>query len=111
MRALWIVMMLLFAPRAFAEKVYGATIPDDVAKLDEGRYKSKKDWDRTMRSLRSAYENTKGIVFQRMITSPKLKNAYHIKNTQPNRRWDGINVYETAEGKIFIVVLPAAPKK
>jgi hypothetical protein len=111
MRALLVVVMLLFAPRAFAERVYGATIPDEVAKLDDGRYRSKKDWDRTMRAFRNAYGNAKGIVFQRIETSAKVKNAYHIQNTQPKRRWDGINVYETQEGKIFIVVLPATPKK
>ena len=112
MRAFLVVAMLLIGAPAFAaEKVYGAIIPDDVAKLDDGRYRSKKDWDKTMRSFRNAYENTKGIVFQRMTTSPRVRNAYHIQNTQANRRWDGINVYETQDGKIFIVVLPATPKK
>ena len=112
MRAIFLCLaFLLIATPAFAEKVYGAIIPDEVAKLDEARYRSKKDWEHTMRQLRKAHENTKGIVFQRMNTSPKVKNAYHILNTQQGRRWDGINVYETAEGKIFIVVLPAAPKK
>jgi hypothetical protein len=112
MRALWLCLALVLAPvPALAEKVYGAIIPDDVAKLDEARFRSKKDWEKTMRSFRNAYENSKGIVFQRMNTSPKVKNGYHILNTQAGRRWDGINVYETAEGKIFIVVLPATPKK
>ncbi len=108
---LLLAMLLAVAPDAFAERVFGATIPDDVSKLDDTRYRSKKDWDKTMRSFRNMYDRTSGVVFQRIATTPKVRNAYHIQNTRPDRHWDGINVYETADGKVFITVLPAAPKK
>lgn len=90
---------------AAAATVSGASIPPEVSRVGRGRYRSKRDWDRTLRFFRGVYGRKQGIIWKRLDTPPRVK-AIHIANTRARRRWDGINIYES-EGKVTIVVLPA----
>lgn len=106
-------VFLLFAgasARAEAKRVFGALIPDEVHRVDDARYRSRRDWDKTLRFFRSVYKRTSGVVWRRIETPPNVK-AIHIQNTRRKRKWDGINVYETKSGKVFIYVLRSTPKK
>lgn len=88
---------------AQAAKVHGAFILDESVKVDKSRYKSKKDWDRTLRFFGSVYRGKPGIVFRKIASPPKVE-AFYIENTNPNQGWEGINIYETSAG-IFIYVI------
>lgn len=114
MRALLAACVFFFlagvASRAEAKRVFGAAIPDEVRRIDEGRFRSRRDWDRTLRFFRSVYRRTSGVVWRRIETPPNVK-AIHIQNTKRKRKWDGINIYETKGGKVYIYVLRSTPKK
>ncbi len=114
MRARFVALGLGFAlmaslsPRpAAAAKVYGAVILDESRKIEPGRYRSMKSYERTLRYFRSVYGRTKGVVFRPMKTTPKVKGV-HIANLRSKRTWDGINVYEVRD-KTFIYVIKHDP--
>lgn len=95
---------------AEAVRVHGATVPDDARSLGGGRFQSTKDWDKTVSFFRSAHPNrAAGIVWRPLETNQKV-SGFHIENTRRDRSWDGINVYQTEDGKIFISVLEAKPE-
>lgn len=107
----WLLFLFLaLAPApAWAIKVYGAVVLDEAKKVSEGRYESGRDWDKTVTYFRTVYGKEKGIVWQRLETTPKV-SGYHLANTLADRTWDGINLYH-AEGKVIIVVLKHEPAK
>lgn len=109
-RLLFTLALLAFvgAPRpAAAEKVYGALLIDGARKVEQGRYRSPKNFERTVRFFRRTYGRTKGVVFRRMATTPKVKGV-HIANLRSKRTWEGINVYEVKD-RVFIYVIKASP--
>ncbi len=89
--------------------MYGAVLLDEVRKVEDGRYRSRLDWDKTLRHFRRVYGRAKGIVWHRVRSSPQVK-LVHISNTRSKRSWDGINIYENRK-KIFIYVLKSKPKE
>ncbi len=107
--ALALTLSASFAQRAEAKKVYGAVLLDEVRKVEDGRYRSRLDWDKTLRHFRRVYGRAKGIVWHRVRSSPQVK-LVHISNTRSKRSWDGINIYENRK-KIFIYVLKSKPKE
>ena len=88
-----------------AARVHGAVIFDKTVKVDDSRYRSKQNWDRTMRFFRRVYGDKPGMVMHAVPTPPRVK-AVHIENTNPGASWEGINIYET-RGKVFIYVIAA----
>lgn len=90
---------------AFAEKAYGAPLPEQVRQVEKGRFHSLQNWDRTERWFRRVYGRSEGIVFRRLETTPEV-DGWFVQNLRPGRTWDGIHVYRT-DGTIHIFVLPA----
>jgi hypothetical protein len=108
---LGLVLVAALHPRlAHAKSLYGAVVLDEVTDVEEGRFRSKRDWERTIRFFYSVYGKKTGVVWKALESTAKVK-AVHIQNTAPGRKWDGINVYETKDGKVFIYVLKARPAK
>ena len=87
------------------EKVHGALIIDKGAKVGVDRYKSPKDWERTLRFYRRVYGGKPNIVWRDIASTPKVK-AVHIGSTDRERSWEGINIYRTRSG-VFIYVIAA----
>lgn len=100
-------LVFTFDRNALASTVHGAVIADGAVKVDEDRFKSKEDWDKTLRFYRNAYGKQPGIVWRSIASTPKVK-AIHIANIKRGRSWEGINIYET-EGSVFIYVIKAEP--
>ena len=92
---------------AQALTVHGAVVQDGAVKVDENRFKSKEDWDKTLRFYRNVYGKAAGIVWRSIASTPKVK-AIHIANIKRGRSWEGINIYETG-GSVFIFVIKAEP--
>ena len=90
---------------AHAARVHGAVIFDKTVKVDDSRYRSKQNWDRTLRFFRKVYSDKPGMVLHSVPTPPRVK-AVHIENTNSGASWEGINIYETG-GKVFIYVIAA----
>ena len=107
-------LLICAAGPAEAARVHGAAILEQAKKLDgeKARFRSLRDWDRTLRFFYSVYGKTPGVVFRKTVATPRVKTL-HIENTNPGQGWEGINIYET-RGKVFIYVIasdePPAPK-
>ncbi len=86
-----------------AARVHGAFVLDESVKVEEGRYRSRKSWDKTLRFFRSVYRNKPGVVWRTVATPAKVK-AIYLENTNFGQGWEGINIYE-AQGKTFIYVV------
>ena len=83
-----------------APLIPGATELEEV-----GRYNSSKSYDKTIKFYRR-WVNNNAITAQwrPIINLPRIK-AIHIKNTQQNSKWQGINIYEL-QGKVRIFIIP-----
>jgi len=90
---------------ARAAKAFGAPLPDKVRQVEEGRFHSLQNWDRTVRWFRRVYGRSEGIVLRPLETTPEVE-GWFVQNLRPGRTWDGIHVYRT-EGTIHLFVLPA----
>lgn len=88
-----------------ATRLHGVVLDDDYHKIGEDRFRSKEDWEKTIRFFRSNYGGKPGYVWNLVDTPPKVK-AVHIENTHPRRTWEGINIYET-NGEVYIYVIKA----
>ncbi len=97
------------SPAVASIKVHGAIMDDEYKKVGEDRFRSKEDWEKTVRFFRSAYGGKPGYVWFTIDTPPKVK-AIHIENTHPGRTWEGINIYETNR-EIFVYVIRAEGKR
>jgi hypothetical protein len=94
-----------FVSPALAATVHGAAVIDGAVKIEEDRFKSPQDWDKTIRFFRSVYGRQPGIVWRSIASTPKVK-AIHIANTKRGQSWEGINIYQT-NGEVFIFVIKA----
>ncbi len=101
--ALLVAVMVAGSSEALAASVHGAVLIDNAVKVDEDRYKSPKDWERTLRFFRKVYRKKPGIVWMDVATTPKVK-ATHLANTNPGSSWEGINIYQV-RGGVFIYVI------
>jgi hypothetical protein len=90
---------------ASAATVHGAQLMDGAVKVDEDRYRSTQDWEKTLRFYRGIYGKVQGVLWRSVASTPKVK-AVHIANLRKGQSWEGINVYETG-GQVFIYVLRA----
>jgi hypothetical protein len=90
---------------ALAASVHGAAVIDGAVKIEEDRFKSPQDWDKTIRFFRSVYGRQPGIVWRSVASTPKVK-AIHIANTRRGQSWEGINIYQV-NNEVFIYVIKA----
>lgn len=97
--------LLLLTPAAGAETLHGALLAEGASKVGENRYVAQKDWDKTVGFYKRLYAPGTGYVWRTLPSNPQVK-AVSIENLKPDRKWDGINVYET-RGKVYIYVIPA----
>lgn len=84
---------------------HGAQLIENAVKVEEGRYRSPQDWEKTLRFFRGIYGKQPGIVWRSVASTPKVK-AIHIANIRRGQSWEGINIYETG-GEVFIYVIKA----
>ena len=89
----------------FGATDHGAQLIENAVKVDEDRYKSPQDWEKTLRFFRGIYGKQAGIVWRSVASTPKVK-AIHIANIRRGQSWEGINIYETG-GEVFIYVIKA----
>jgi hypothetical protein len=108
---LWFAAFAAFAalgasrPAVAAIKVHGAIVDDEYKAVGENRFRSKEDWEKTIRFFKSHYGGKPGYVWINIDTPPKVK-AIHIENTHAGRTWEGINIYETNR-EIYVFVIKA----
>jgi hypothetical protein len=99
------VLLAVVTPAVASIKVHGAIVDDEAKRVGEDRFRSKEDWEKTVRFYRSAYGGKPGFVWLTLETPPKVK-AIHIENTHAGRTWEGINIYET-NNEIYVYVIKA----
>jgi len=96
--------VFLALPALAAEKVAGATLPDDARQVAENRYRVDKSYEETLRFFRSVYPPAR---FPRkpIVSQPGVK-AVHIANPEARAgSWEGLNVYELkGETRVFVLV-------
>jgi hypothetical protein len=87
-----------------AEKVAGATLPEDSRKIGENRYQVARKYEEALKFFRSAYPPAKYP--RRIIADQPGVKAVHLEN--PDARpgsWEGLNVYELkGETRVFVLV-------
>jgi hypothetical protein len=100
---------------ARAERVAGATLPDEVQQLEPYRYRvEKKTYEETLKFYRTVYPAAKYP--RRPIANQPGLRGVHIENPEPRPGgWDGLNVYELqGETRVFVLLMPGrkeAPRK
>jgi hypothetical protein len=104
-------LFLAWPGLGLAEKVAGATIPDDSRQVGERRYRINKSYEDALKYFRTVYPPgkfpRKPIAYQ-----PGIK-AVHIVNPEAKPgSWDGLNVYELkGETRVYVLLTPVDPKK
>jgi hypothetical protein len=87
-----------------AEKVAGATLPEDARRIGENRYQVSRKYEEALKFFRSAYPPAKYP--RRTIADQPGVKAVHLEN--PDARpgsWEGLNVYELkGETRVFVLV-------
>lgn len=110
LRLVFALGLLSAAPvHALAGGAHGVIVPGGSKLISKDRFKSSKDFDRTLRFYRSVYRREKTIVFQHLPSPPAVK-AMYIENTKPGASWEGINLYRT-RGKVYIYIIANRNKK
>ncbi len=91
---------------SLAEKVAGATLPDDARRIGENRYQVERSYEDLLKHLRSAYPPAKYP--RRPIADQPGVKAVHIANPEAKPgTWEGLNVYEVkGETRVFVLVVP-----
>ncbi len=91
---------------ALAEKVAGATLPEDARRIGEHRYQVARKYEEALKFFRAAYPPAK-YPRRTIVDQPGVK-AVHIENPEARPgSWDGLNVYELkGETRVFVLVKP-----
>ncbi len=101
---------MLFSLAAFAEDDHlGVPLVPWSKKLDEGRYKSARDYEGTHKFFKDKYKGWRTIRFHREVSLPHVKYI-HIQNTAKKRKWDGINIYAAPGEHANFYILPHVDK-
>jgi hypothetical protein len=100
-----LIALLVGVPGAAqAEKVAGASLPDDAVKVAELRYEVPRGYEETLKFFRQVYGP--GKYRRRSIADQPTVKAVHIEN--PDARpgqWEGLNVYEQrGVTRVFVLV-------
>jgi hypothetical protein len=101
----------LVAPAlAAAERVAGATFPDEARAVEANRYRVDKSYEETLKFYKAVYPP--GRYPRRPIVNQPGVKAVHIANPEARPGgWDGLNVYElNGETRIFVLVSPKEKK-
>jgi hypothetical protein len=93
---------------ALAEKVAGATLPDDARLVEPGRYRVERSYEDALRFFKSVYPP--GRFPRKPIANQPGVRAVHIQNPEARPgSWEGLNVYEIrGETRVFVLVAPRA---
>jgi hypothetical protein len=89
---------------ALAEKVAGATLPEDSRKIGENRYQVDRKYEDVLKFFRTIYPPAKHP--RRPIADQPGVKAVHIENPEAKPgSWEGLNVYELkGETRVFVLV-------
>lgn len=101
----------LVAPAlAVAERVAGATLPDEARAVEPYRYRVDKSYEETLKFFKAVYPPGR-YPRKTIVNQPGVK-AVHIANPEARPGgWDGLNVYElNGETRIFVLVSPKEKK-
>jgi hypothetical protein len=103
-----IVLVGFIAPPATAREA--APVPYRSAPLipwaknvGEHRFRSPRDYDRTLEYYRKTILSAAHIVTEKIINTSAVR-ATHIRNKKAGARWEGMNIYEF-KGSTFIYVV------
>lgn len=92
-----------------AEKVAGATLPDESRPIEPNRYRVERSYEDTLKFFKSVYPP--GRYPRRPIANQPGLRGVHIENPEAKPgSWDGLNVYEL-QGETRVFVLVAAGRK
>ncbi len=104
-------LFLAWPGLGFAEKVAGATIPDESRQVGERRYRIDKSYEDALKYFRTVYPPAR-YARKPIAYHPGIK-AVHITN--PDARpgsWEGLNVYELkGETRVYVLLAPSDPRK
>jgi hypothetical protein len=89
---------------ALAEKVAGATLPDEARKVGENRYQVERKYEDVLKFFRATYAPAR-YPRRPIADQPGIK-AVHIENPEAKPgSWEGLNVYELkGETRVFVLV-------
>lgn len=106
-----VVLPLLAAPLASANapKVYGLELVPWSRQLDDDRYQSSRDWEKTLKHFKDNLRGWRGVRWHREVNLPTVKYV-HIENKNEKAEWEGINIYQLPGGKVRMFVLKRQPK-
>jgi hypothetical protein len=99
--------LLLACPGlALAEKVAGATLPDEARRIAEYRYQIDRKYDDVLKFFRATYSPAR--YHRRPIADQPGVKAVHIENPDAKPgTWEGLNVYELkGETRVYVLVRP-----
>lgn len=99
--------LLLFGGIASAESVSGAQIPDGAEKVGENRYRSREDFEGTLKYYKTVYP-PQAYPRKSIVNQPGIK-AVHIVNPS-GKNFEGLNIYQ-ANDEVRIYVVPAGDTK
>jgi hypothetical protein len=104
-------LFLAWPGLGLAEKVAGATIPDESRQVGERRYRINKSYEDALKYFRTVYPPGK-YPRKPIAYHPGIK-AVHIGNPEAKPgSWDGLNVYElNGETRVYVLLAPVDPKK
>jgi hypothetical protein len=89
-----------------AEKVAGATLPDEARMVEPNRYRVERSYEDTLKFYRAVYPPAR-YPRKAIANQPGLK-AVHIENPEAKPGgWDGLNVYDIrGETRVFVLTTP-----
>jgi hypothetical protein len=102
---------LLAAPLAHANapKVYGLELLPWSKQLEDDRYMSSRDWEKTLKHFKDKLRGSHGVRWHREVNLPTVKYV-HIENTNEKAEWEGINIYQLPNSQVRMYVLKRQPK-
>ena len=89
---------------AQSTRVYGVDIVPWSKKIGDGRFKSGRDFDKTIKFFADNFRGSSRVKWLAETNLPRVKYR-HLQNLSTSRVWDGINIYEI-KGTVYIYVLP-----
>ncbi len=110
--AMVVAFSLLLTSTALANspKVHGLELLPWSKKIEENRYKSGRDYRATLKFFRKKFSHSKRHRWHAEVNVPGVKYKF-LENLSKKRKWDGINIYELANGKVMMFVLPHQEEK
>ena len=99
---------LSVATPAMAQKVprpLGVELLPWASRVEENRYKSPRDWDKTLKVFRDRWRRSRSVKIHPIVNLPTVKYV-HYESLNAKTRWSGINVYQVGNKGVRITVLP-----